>query len=146
MMDKNHHPARHDRRSRLCFAQEQFTYKMDAICSQRFCDAFFENDSICANSGDGSAFIYEDGNCGIDILGPAEVTCRVKCRQDTESSVVAVDVAVDVVIAVLALGAVGYILAPRCRWRILAEQQNGGKNMTMWSVRRATSDGREPDR
>jgi hypothetical protein len=65
------------------FAQEnatQITYKRNTTCSQSFCDAFVEDESICEISGNGHALIYErDGECGIEILD-AEARCSVQCH------------------------------------------------------------------
>jgi trypsin len=115
-----------------------FTYKTDTICSQRFCDAFFENDSICVNSGDGSALIYkEDGNCGIDIRGPADVTCSVECHQDplfdTESpGVAAISIAIVVGLALAVVGcAVWQCRRYSARSKWIAVQQIGKSSMAI---------------
>jgi hypothetical protein len=66
-------------------APDQFTYKTSTLCSQSFCDAFFEDDSICTNSGLDSAFIYKKAeHCGmIHESGSMEVTCSVQFQQDS---------------------------------------------------------------
>jgi hypothetical protein len=58
----------------------QITYNSGIKCPQSFCDAFFEDESICEFSGT-HALIYErDGECGIEI-NDAEVTCSVQCHE-----------------------------------------------------------------
>ena len=66
----------------------EFTYRSDVSCRQSFCDSFFDDNSICQETGSGSAIVFEgdDGSCGIRITSDdVEVTCSVRCHNQSNT-------------------------------------------------------------
>jgi hypothetical protein len=99
----------------------QVTYNSDIKCPQSFCNAFFEDESICEFSGT-HALVYErDGECGIEI-NDSEVTCSVLCNEAVviademkrggvigasgESTIYTPSLKTDIAVALLAIGIV----------------------------------------
>ena len=61
-----------------------FTYRTNTTCTISFCNAFFENNSICeVETETGRGYVSEeDGVCEIRIVD-SQVSCALQCNPDT---------------------------------------------------------------